>query len=78
VRQLETGADSLRPFVALNRLIHALQDVAQRSENPEPYQHLVTVLKQEILPRWTQLEPDPPFRASATRKSSAIWKPFRS
>jgi serine/threonine protein kinase len=61
VRRVETGSDSLRPLVALNRLIHALQAVAQRSEEPEPYEQLAAMLKQEILPRWTQLEPDPPF-----------------
>ncbi len=60
IRQQETGSDSLRPLVALNRLIHALQAQALQSTDPEPYQSLAGELKQEALPRWTQLEPDPP------------------
>jgi serine/threonine protein kinase len=65
------------PYVALNRLIHALQAVLQKMpahvENiPSSIQQnvndhgasshiqLMRVLKEEILPRWVQLEPDPP------------------
>ena len=61
IRSRETGSATLRPFVALNRLIHALQAVSQHSDEPEPYLKLADQLKDEILPRWRQLEPNPPF-----------------
>jgi serine/threonine protein kinase len=61
IRRYETGADTLRPLVALNRLIHALQAVALRADAPEPYLSLASELKDQILLRWIQYEPDPPF-----------------
>lgn len=61
IRAKLTGANTIRPLVALNRLVHALQAVALRTENPEPYLRLASELKDHVIPRWTQVEPDPPF-----------------
>jgi serine/threonine protein kinase len=61
IRNKETGADTLRPMAALNRMVHALQAVALRADDPEPYQNLASEIKDPILPRWAQTEPDPPF-----------------
>lgn len=61
IRRIETSADTLRPLVALNRLVHALQATAQQSAEPAPFLSLAETLKTDVLPRWSQREPDPPF-----------------
>lgn len=71
VRELYFGSGTLRPFVALKRTIHALQalvleDDTYSLDEPEPAFHqnskkeLINIINQELLPRWSQLEPDPP------------------
>jgi len=60
IRLLESGEDTLRPLTAINRALHALQFVASQSLEQQPYDGLIQMLGQSIIPRWTQLEPDPP------------------
>lgn len=49
-----------RPFVSLRRLTHALGDKAQQNPQNSQCAHLFTLFQKEILPRWSQVEPDPP------------------
>jgi serine/threonine protein kinase len=81
VRSLHLGIskDAVTPFVAFNRLIHALQALALGTTNTSPQasflasnpnienealkkqiEQLVSDLRQEVLARWIQSEPDPP------------------
>jgi serine/threonine protein kinase len=60
IRLLESGGDVIRPLVALNRTIHALQFSAAQSVNRQPYDEIVEILVDSIVQRWTQPEPDPP------------------
>ncbi len=60
VRQQAGEDDTIRPLIAVNRLIHALKSTISRGQNMELYQELVSQVDSTIIPRWTQLEPDPP------------------
>lgn len=71
IRELELGRQALKPLVALNRLVHALAASAQGASPPQAHtassystkpqiDSLLHQIKNEILPRWTQTEPDPP------------------
>ena len=60
IRLQETGGEVLRPLIALNRAIHALQFSAAQSENRQLYDEVVKILINSIVPRWIQPEPDPP------------------
>jgi serine/threonine protein kinase len=60
IRLRESGGEVLRPLIALNRTIHALQFSAVQSADRGPFDELVAVLIDSIAPRWTQPEPDPP------------------
>lgn len=55
-----TGSTTLRPLVALNRVIHSLQANIQKNPDDLRYIELYQRLREEILPRWQQTEPDPP------------------
>lgn len=65
---LHTSQQGLTPLVALRRLIHALQAAALSAPNQDPLpqeaialaDRLTRSLREEILPRWLQPEPDPP------------------
>ena len=60
IRLRESGGEVLRPLIALNRTVHALQFSAAGSSNRQSYDEVVSVLVDSIVPRWTQPEPDPP------------------
>ena len=73
IRCFSLGSETISPFVALNRLIHALhtylldeellnEKKAHKSQGKSKIDlsGLYQKLKDEILPRWTNLEPDPP------------------
>ncbi len=60
IRTRESGGEVLRPLIALNRLVHALQFSAAQSVDRGPYDEAVKRLGDSIVPRWTQPEPDPP------------------
>jgi hypothetical protein len=71
IRQLELGTEPIRPLVALNRLVHALSVYTQKANvkqapptsianSEEEYKALIQQVKGEILPRWIELEPNPP------------------
>jgi serine/threonine protein kinase len=60
IRFMENGGEVLRPFVALNRTIHAIQYTASQTEDRYPYDEVVKTLIDSIVPRWIQTEPDPP------------------
>ncbi len=55
-----TGSTTLRPLVALNRVLHSLLANIQKNPDDQRYTELYQRLREEILPRWQQLEPDPP------------------
>jgi serine/threonine protein kinase len=67
---LGIAEDAPTPFIAVNRLVHILQEITLRGNsngNPqtdddslELLEQVVRQLRQEILPRWQQIEPDPP------------------
>ncbi len=56
----ENEGEVLRPLIALNRAIHALQFIASQSVDRYPYDELAKVLLNSVVPRWIQPEPDPP------------------
>lgn len=60
IRLRESGGEVLRPLIALNRTIHALQFAISQSADRQPYDDLVQIMVDSIVPRWTQPEPDPP------------------
>jgi len=60
IRFKENGGEVLRPLIALNRAIHALQFTASQSVDRYPYDELTKVLLDSVVPRWIQPEPDPP------------------
>jgi serine/threonine protein kinase len=60
IRLLEIGQDVLRPFVAVNRLSHALRAAGSSKNNHSGIDDLVRELNERALPRWGQLDPDPP------------------
>ena len=71
IRQREFGSEPIRPLVAINRLVHAMsvhvQEISAKqssqatcSESDEKIQKLLQNIREEIQPRWIQLEPDPP------------------
>lgn len=71
LRAIAVGGEPLRPLTALNRLVHALIAAAQRADRTPisgqapggdraAIEAVLLPLKDEVLPRWTQLEPDPP------------------
>lgn len=60
IRLRESGGEVLRPLIALNRTIHALQFAVSQSADQQPYDDLVQIMVDSIVPRWTQPEPDPP------------------
>lgn len=60
VRERLAGGSLPRPFISLNRLIHSLQAACLSAEDNECFQELLHLLKDEIQPRWRQIEPDPP------------------
>ncbi len=64
IRLLLIGDEIVPPMVAVSRLHHALKSLISGGEiNVETsgdIEDLIKDLSQNILPRWTQLEPDPP------------------
>jgi serine/threonine protein kinase len=60
IRLRESGGEVLRPLIALNRTIHALQFAASQSVDRQYYDELVHSMVDSVVPRWTQPEPDPP------------------
>ena len=66
IRRIEIGPQAVAPLVAFNRLLHALQALALNAappaegEAPPPYAAVLGRLRQDLQPRWTQEEPDPP------------------
>lgn len=71
IRIQALGQDSLRPRVALNRLIYTLQSSIRDSSVPGPGAELLQALREEILPRWTLVEPDPPNSGIGYRELDA-------
>ncbi len=57
---LETGADQTRPYVAVNRLIHALNASRTTAEDILLVNEVISDLEGYMLSRWVQSEPDPP------------------
>lgn len=60
VRQMGIAGTGIRPWVAANRMLHTLVAASQRTEDPGQFQDLVQQLRELVLPRHTQVEPDPP------------------
>jgi len=60
IRSRESGGETLRPLIALNRTIHALQYAASQSAERECYDEIIHSLVESIVPRWIHPEPDPP------------------
>ncbi len=58
IRKDAIGRDAIRPWVAINRLVHALQSAPATDQ--AACDDLIQTLKSEVLLRWRQLEPDPP------------------
>jgi len=57
---LETGADRTRPYVAVNRLIHALNASRNGAQDALLVNDMISELEGTVLSRWVQSEPDPP------------------
>jgi serine/threonine protein kinase len=71
LRQRELGSEPIRPLVALNRLVHAMSVYVQEinaeqssqakiSVSDQEIKTLLKYIKEEVQPRWIELEPDPP------------------
>lgn len=58
--QLAIGSHVTFPYIAVNRLLHAVQSNAQLDINNSNLVLLQKTLQEEILPRWLEYEPDPP------------------
>lgn len=63
IRLRITDSTTLRPLVSLNRVIHSLLASIQKNPDDLRYTELHQRLREEILPRWQQTEPDPPNSA---------------
>jgi len=57
---LEAGANQTRPYVAVNRLIHSLNDFKAIADDVLLVNDVIAELEGYVLARWVQFEPDPP------------------
>lgn len=60
VRHMGIAGTGIRPWVAVNRMLHALVAASQRQEDPGQFQELAQIMRDQAIPRHTQVEPDPP------------------